>query len=57
MISFVVELLAHARNDQYRRISTETVLFLESTDSFGLRNEDECHSLAEASARIMLSQF
>ena|SRR2546425_5154646 len=57
MVSFVVELLAHARNDKYRRISTETVLFLESTDSFGLRNDDECHSLAEASARIVLSQF
>src|SRR6267378_6891196 len=47
MVSFVVELLAHARNDQYRRISAETILFSQPTDSFRLGNEYEGNSLAE----------
>jgi hypothetical protein len=57
MVSFVVELLAHARNDQYRRISSETILFSKPIDSFRLGNEDEGNSLAETSTRIVLSQF
>jgi hypothetical protein len=57
MISVMVKLLAHAGNNEYWCVSPETVHFLESVYYIRLRDEDEGYSLAETSARIVLSQF
>jgi len=52
----MIEFLADAGNDEYRCISPETALFSESTNSFGLSDEDEGYSLAETGTWIVLSQ-
>jgi hypothetical protein len=57
MIPVMIELLAHAGNNQYGRVSPETVHFSQSTDRFRLSYEDERYPLAETSTRIVLSQF
>src|SRR6266446_7030675 len=56
-VSIMIELLTNAGNDQYGCVSPETAQLLESTNPFRLSNENERYSLAEARARVVLSEL
>src|SRR6266516_4686983 len=57
MIPVMIELLTDTRHHKYRGVSSQPVQFPKSLNSFRFGYDDECHALAESSARIVLSKF
>jgi len=53
----MIELLTNAGNDQYGRVSSETAQLSEPTDPLRFSYDDEGYALAEASARVVLSEL
>jgi len=53
----MIELLTHAGNDQYGRVSSETAQLSEPTDPLRFSYDDEGYALAEARARVVLSEL